>query len=661
MLFWGQATKVLLLSFALTLGVNGCKNTSTFSVDQTNSAVYVNGRIYTQDAQRNEVDVMVVSGEKIVYLGEIAGAERYIKNGYEVVDLSGKMVLPGFHDNHIHTFGTVAIEGCDLHGKGVDLDQLAKVVRDCQTRYPAAPGTWLIIDQWMPYAGNEPTSTYKTIRQALDSVSIERPIMLFGSDGHASAYNSTALSTAQDEKGRTIGFNAESLSQGGIFEKMASYVSLDTGVVRDRARERIPADSYDFMKLPKGHIQGSKLYGDILPKVAHLLAMRGITSIQDACATDFIRDQYIAMQKKNILNVYVSAATCFASEDYAGVVDIPARIEKARAVRKEFARNPQIKADVVKVFLDGVLEGDPFATPVFLPTAGMLHNYQVPALGLREADSKPQVSIIGDSEDSNFNGIVNIDSALLDRYVTALDADGFGTHIHSIGDRTARIAVDALQAARDRNGTRGVPHTIANLQIIHPDDQARMGALGVYLTYTYSWMNLDPEYDVTVTPFLQPSKIGQSLEDVLYNENSYVWSATYPVASTYRAGAILVAGSDAPVDTRDPNPFVNIASGITRALPGQKPYNIDQAATLNQMLDAYTINGAHAVRQENLFGSLELGKLANFIVVDRNLFDLVSKGTPEKIAEAKVERTVFRGRTVYMRSDPAAHITSVRN
>lgn len=647
--FLFRKTHALIILLVSIVGVNGCKNSIADSADQRVNTVYINGRIYTQDAMRREAEAIVVSGENVVYVGGASGAERFIKEGYQVIDLAGKMVLPGFHDNHIHTLGTVAIDQCDLHSKGVDLDQLARIVKSCLARYPAPPGSWLIVDQWMPYFGNNPTNTYTTIRQALDAVSADRPIMLFGSDGHASAYNSAALRTAQDEQGRTVGFNTETLSKGGAFERLASYVSLDTGVVRDAARERIPADGYDFMKLPKGHSLGNRLYGDILPRISQLLAENGITSIQDACATDFVRDQYVAMQKRNLLNVYVTMATCFSSEDYTGVVDISSRLVKARAVREEFSDNPLIKADVVKVFLDGVLEGDPFATPAFLPTAGMLSNYQMPSLALQEKGSLSEITVVGDSKETDFNGIVNIEPALLARYVTALDANGFGTHIHSIGDRTARVAVDALQAARENNGNRAIPHTIANLQIIHPDDQKRMGKLGVYLTYTYSWMNLEPEYDVTVTPFLQPSKKGQSLEDVLYNENSYAWNSTYPVASTYKAGAILVAGSDAPVDTRDPNPFVNIATGITRALPGQRPYNANQAATLNQLLDAYTINGARSVRQDHLFGSLEVGKIANFIVLDRNLFDLVSQGNPEDIAEAKVERTVFRGRTVFTR------------
>ena len=636
----------LLLSY-----VTGCSNAPVASLVVSSGAVYINGRINTQDDLRREVDSMVISGEKILYAGGREGVDEFIRQGYPVIDLQGKMVLPGFHDNHVHTLGTVAIDVCDLQGQGVDLDRLAQVVRECRTRYPAAPGTWLIVDQWMPYAGNEPTSTFRTIRQALDAASADRPVMLFGSDGHASAYNSLGLAAARDEQGATAGFSRASLSKGGLFAELAAYVSLDTGVVRDRARDRIQAASYDFMTLPKGHRLGSQMYGDILPDISKLMAMNGITSIQDACATDFVRDQYVAMQKRNLLNMYVTTATCFASEDYAGAVDIPARLAKVRSVREEFADNPLIKADGVKIFLDGVLEGDPFATPPFLPTAGMLNNYQMPVLELKDSDPQSQVRVTvrDDSKETNFNGIVNIEPSLLTRYVSALDADGFATHIHSIGDRTARIAVDALQEARERNGDRAIPHTLANLQVIHPDDQKRMGALGLYLTYTYSWMNLDPEYDVTVVPFLQPSKKGQPLEDVLYDKGSYAWRAIYPVASSHQAGAILVAGSDAPVDTRDPNPFVNIASGITRSRADQKPYNSDQSATLEQMLEAYTINGARSVRQGHQYGSIEPGKLANFIVIDRNLFDLVAQGTPERIAQVKVERTVFRGRTIFTR------------
>ena len=553
-----------LSSLALLAGMAGCTQAQSPVVDNSHNTVYLNGQIYTQDGQRRKVEAIAVADDKFVYSGNREGAESFISQGYRVVDLGGKMVLPGLHDNHVHVMGTVALDTCDLDGKAVNLDQLADKVKACLPRYASEPGAWLKIEQWTPYEGNEPTANYKTILQALDAVADGHPIVLSGADGHAGAYNSKALSMAQDDNGNVVGFNAKTLGKAGVFADLAAYVSLDTGVIRDAAKEKIPAGSFDM----------------------------------------------------------------FAQE-----------------VRAKFANNPLIKADVVKIFADGVLEGDPFSKPPFSPNAGMLHNYQTPHLKLNEETGV--VTVTKNSEESKSNGIVNYKEEDLKNYASALDADGFGIHIHSVGDRATRVSVDALEAARQRNGNSHIPHTIAHLQVVHPDDQKRLGDLGVFLTYTYAWINQQPEYDMLITPFLEKSKKGQDINDVLYNKNSYTWNAIYPVENTYKAGAVLVAGSDAPVDSRDPRPFMNIAAGITRAIPGGAAYNPQNSATLEQMLDAYTINGARAVRQDKLIGSIEPGKSADFIVLDRNLFDLVQQGKPEQIAETKVLQTVFRGKTVY--------------
>lgn len=634
-----------LSSLVLLSGLAGCSQTPAPGSDTGHNTVYLNGKIYTQDAQRRMVEAIAVSDDKFVYAGNREGAQRYISQGYRVVDLGGKMVLPGLHDNHIHAMGVVPLDVCDLAGKAVNLDQLASKVQECLPRYASEPGSWLKIEQWVPYENNDPTDNYKTIRQALDAVADGHPIILSGVDGHASAYNSKALSMAQDDNGKTVGFNAKTLGKGGVFAELAPYVSLESGVVRDAAKEKIPVGNFDMFAQEVGDPRGEAIYGAILPKVAQVMAQSGITSIQDACTNDFIREQFVKMQQQNLLNMHVTAATCFISDDYKGKVDIAGHLNKAREVRAAFAGNPLIKADAVKIFADGVLEGDPFSKPPFTPNAGMLHHYHTPHL--KQNEDTGVVTVTQDSQETKNNGIVNYKDEDLKNYATALDADGFSIHVHSVGDRATRVTIDALEAARQRNGDRHIPHTIAHLQMVHPDDQKRLGELGTYLTYTYAWINQQPEYDVLITPFLEPSKKGQDINDLLYNPKSYTWGAVYPVGNTAKAGAVLVAGSDAPVDSRDPRPFMNIAAGITRAIPGQPAYNAAQSATLEQMLDAYTINGARAVRQEKLIGSIEPGKSADFIVLDRNLFDLVQQGTPEKIAETQVQQTVFRGKTVY--------------
>lgn len=613
---------------------------------QAAGTVYLNGKVYTQDGRRSVAQAFVVEQDgrfgRVGSTAELAGLRQ---QGYAVVDLRGRMVLPGLHDNHIHAMGTVPLDMCDLDGKPVNLDQLANKVRGCLSKYAPQQGDWLVVNQWSPYDGNTPTRRFKTVRAALDAAAPDRPVALMGVDGHAAAYNSRALALARDKDGNTVGYNAATLGKDGVLASQAQYVDLNTGVIREGAREAVPVP--DTGLLSASSDKAAALYDAILPRVSALMAQSGITGIQDACSNDFVRQRYLGMQQRGLLHMRVTAATCFHMDDYGGKLDIPAHLARAEAVRAQFAANPLIKADTVKIFVDGTLEGDPFTEPPFLPNAGMLHNFQLPHIHYDAA--RDQGKVTADSRDSGQNGTVNFaHDALLD-YATALDKAGFGIHLHSIGDRSTRWALDALQAARQRNGNSGIPHTIAHLQMVHPDDQQRLGELGVYLTFTYAWMNPQLAYDMLVTPFLQAGSKGQDLAAMVYDPKGYVASAVYPVESSRRAGAVLAAGSDAPVDSRDPRPFTNIAAALTRVADGKPYYNAAQHTSLDEILAAYTINGARAVRQGDITGSIESGKSADFIVLDRNLYQLMQAGKPQRIADTRVELTVFQGQPVYRR------------
>ncbi|HDX8378913.1 TPA: amidohydrolase family protein [Aeromonas salmonicida] len=623
--------------------LTGCNQESTEPTAQR--TLYLNGKIHTQDEQRRVAEAMVVADGKFLYVGTLQGAKAYQTAGSQSVDLKGRMVLPGLHDNHIHLLGTVALDMCDLDGQSVTLDQLADKIKTCLPRYASGKGNWLVVNQWSPYDGNTPTATHATLLAALDVAAPDNPVVLFGVDGHASAYNSQALASAQDQDGNTVGFNDVTLAPGGVFAHFQPYVDLISGVIREGARSAIPVP--ETTVLNASDEQAAAEYDKILPAVSSLMASRGITGIQDACATDFIRQRLLNMQKRGLLHMRVTAATCFHQDDYSGKLDIAGHLAKASQVRSAFADNPLIKADAVKIFLDGVLEGDPFTTPPFLPNAGMLENYQHPHLTMDLATE--QVTITANSEDAGSNGIVNYRDADLKDYVTALDKAGFSIHMHSIGDRSTRVGLDALQAARTSNGDKGIPHTLAHLQVVHPDDQKRLGELGLYLTFTYAWTTPQIAYDMLVTPFIQPTRAGQSLSEALYDPLGYLHDALYPVENARKAGAILVAGSDAPVDSRDPRPFVNMAAGIAKAAGDGEDYRPHQRTSLAEILAAYTINGAKAVRQQAVTGSIETGKSADFIVLDRDLFSLVEAGTPARIAETEVELTVFNGETVYAR------------
>ena len=223
--------------------------------------------------------------------------------------------------------------------------------------------------------------------------------------------------------------------------------------------------------------------------------------------------------------------------------------------------------------------------------------------------------------------------------------EGFNLHIHAIGDRAVRTAVDAIEAARQADGNSITRDGLAHVQPAHPADVARIGRDHLYIAYTYAWANVEHDYDMTVIPFLQ-KVAGDGYAD-LHAPGSYYEEDAYPVRSTRKAGAVVAAGSDAPVQTRDPRPFYNISRALTRALPGERALNAAQALSIDEALRAYTINGARRLGIDGVAGTLESGKSADFVIVDRDPLKLAAAGKAVEIEKIKVLSTWFMGKEVY--------------
>ena len=651
---------------------------------ESSDFVLRNGKIYTEDSFHQTVKALAVRNGKIIFTGSDAEAARYIGPKTKVEDAGGKLVLPGLVDIHIHPMGIVDFGGCDLESKARTLAEIATFVRGCVERMHVAPGHWLAVSDWEYGGGNQADPQHPTLRAALDAASTQNPIVMTGWDGHHGAYNSAALALAKNAKGEVVGYSRKTLATD--FAKYKTYVGVDangepTGDITDQGK--LPIDSSEVNRDNYEKLVQSP------ERLAERISSAGITAVQDAAAGFAGRaitggsgyEVYDELIQKNELTFRLNMAQYFLPENFRdgnGRIDYDRLFAQADAVRKKYGSNPLTRADAVKVFADGVPEANPNNVPPTLGNSPRPVPYLQPIF---EKDANGNLSVKGyvdlaspvcsyvrakpeeyatDDQISDFiktygyhpgqctisYGIPEHAPAIFNEYVKRAHLAGYTVHIHSISDEAVHMAIDALEAARAADGISSQPDTLAHIQFATPEDVARMGRDHLYLAFTYSWIYAEPVgYDLSVVPFFD-KVLGNSYE-AFHNPNSYYERNNYPAKSAKEAGAIVAAGSDAPVLTKDPQPFVNIEFGITRARHGLPPVAPQQRLNVRDMIDAYTINGARALNRESEIGSLEIGKSADFIIVDQNILALADEGHADRIGDTKVLETWFMGRKVY--------------
>ena len=239
---------------------------------------------------------------------------------------------------------------------------------------------------------------------------------------------------------------------------------------------------------------------------------------------------------------------------------------------------------------------------------------------------RPERYLDADGKLTKHKGELYFDPQRFAGLVQKLDAAGLTVHIHAIGDRAVRASLDAFAAARAANGERDNRHQIAHMQLVDPADFPRFEELGVLADFQLEWAKREPATEGPLEPYLGPDR----------------YRYVYPAGSLQKAGATIIGGSDWDVSSY--NPFRAFQTGITRAGgKGQNPLNIEERITLTTAIDAYTINAAYAMKQDKTTGSLEVGKRADLVVLDRDIFAV----DPDTIADTKVLATYLDGRLVY--------------
>ena len=481
------------------------------------------------------------------------------------IDLEGRNVLPGFQDAHLHPFsgGLLAIV-CNLHETASAEDCVTEI-----KRYAAEnpDRDWISGDGWSMdfFPGGNPQ------KATLDAVVPGRPVYLENRDGHTAWVNSRALELAgisrdspDPEDGR-IERGADGEPSGALHEGAMNLVG-----------KLVPPSTR------------RELEQALLNAQVELHAL-GITAWQDAVVETETLAAYRAVAGRGELTMRAEGNLLWdRSRGEEQIGDLLAMRDQGSLGR--------LRIRGVKIFQDGVLENF---------TGSLLEPY----------------------EDSDNRGMSMHDAEELKRMLVLLDSHGFQVHLHTIGDRAVREALDAVEVAREANGSRDARHHLAHIQLVHPDDHPRFAKLGVVANAQPYWAAHSRYVDDLTLPY-----IGKR---AAYH---------YPFASLVRAGAPLAFGSDWTVSTANPLPQIEVA--VTRIQHPERtgePMLPDERLDLETAVAAFTRGSAYVNFLEEETGTIEPGKLADLVVLDRDIFD--SNGGP--VGDAEVLLTLSEGEPVH--------------
>jgi predicted amidohydrolase YtcJ len=546
---------------------------------------FTGGTVYTVDPARTWAQAVAVRGTHIVAAGTDESVADLIGPKTEVHDLRGRMLLPGFQDAHVHPpSGGLEMLQCNLN-EAYTREGYERIVADYASEHPDVE--WIRGGGWSmdSFPGGTPT------KDILDRIVPDRPVYLPNRDGHGAWVNSRALELA--------GITRETPDPpDGRIERDAG--GDPSGTLHEGAMDLV-----DKLMPPVTQEE----WEEGLRVAQQYLHSLGITAWQDAIVGgpyDTL-GAYTATAGRDGLTARVVGSLWW--DRHRGEEQIDELV--ARRATSEVGR---FRATTVKIMQDGVIEDF---------TAGVLDPYL-------DRDGTPTAN----------RGMSFVDPELLKASATKLDANGFQVHIHAIGERAVREALDALEAARAANGANDHRHHIAHIQVVHPDDIPRFGQLEVVANAQPLWATLDGQMVNLTFPFLGPERI--------------TWQ--YPFASLVRSGARLAFGSDWSVSS--PNPMWEMAIAVHRQAPRRHLDMVGERATketflpderidLATAIHAFTMGSAYVNHLDEMTGSIEVGKEADLVVVDRNLFDL----SLDELADAKVQLTMVAGAPVFV--DPS--------
>ncbi len=530
--------------------------------------VITGGHVDTMNPASPTAQAVAVRAGRIVFVGDDIGAQPYVGDKTRVVPAQGASVLPGLIDAHIHLMeGSLVMDDCTFDDAQLTLAQITPIIRECAAK---KPGSGWITVQELNGAG-----FHATLRE-LDAIVPDRPLVLFTADGHSVWVNSRALAAAGIDR-RTVDPPEGKIGRDARGEPTGFIVDKAVNLVIDR--------------IPK---PGEAERQALLLRGLHDIAADGITTIMEANTSAETVATYVGVARAGKLQARVSMALGSNGEPSDG------EFARLAAVRKLADGVPQIRADFIKLFADGVIEYPTQSGSLLAPYT--------------DAQGKPTGNL----------GPTYLPAEQLAAFVRRADRDGFNVHIHVIGDRAARMALDAFAAARQGGSKR--LYSLAHLEMVDPADAPRFKALDVIACMQLQWARPDNYTEEAVLPYIGAERQAR----------------LYPAGMLARAGATISGGSDWNVSTF--NPFEAMATAMSRTNPDEPQRGAlgaaDEKLTLRQMLAAYTVNAARQLGFETDIGSIETGKAADLVILDRKLDDASSAA---EVLATKVRYTFAGG------------------
>jgi predicted amidohydrolase YtcJ len=560
--------------------------------------VYRNGVVFTANGKSELAEAVAIREGRIVYVGNEKGVKPFVGTSTISVDLKGKFLMPGLIDGHMHPIeaGTRLLK-CSLNYDPLTVGEMQQRIQACLGKEPAGDAnTWFEVVSW--FQESMRPAGVKTSRADLDVLKTTRPVIVRSSFGHTVLANTRALELAKitastpDPIGGKIWRDGKGQPTGLLED--AAHAVFSTLIPK-------PTDEQN--------IEAAKIALDAMKK-------QGVTSFLDADAAEEDMASFASVHRAGGLTARGHFAPLIDAAQSADDQGVVARVVAFAKKYDEGALQPAPSVTVrnAKLFLDGVI-----SAPAL--TGNMVEPYRVNT-GTGEAPNW----IAGTSR----GPAVYFPSNALAKILTGLARNGIDPHMHADGDGAVRAGLDGIEAMRKAAPNADIRPAIAHDEIVDPADFSRYKSLNTTAVLSFQWEK--PAGDTLgVKDYFGPARM----------------KIIEPAGFLAAKGARIAFGSDWPVDQLDE--WFALKVGVTRTNVPDSPKEYqgklgdDPGLSREAVLRAITINAAYELHQDDTTGSLEPGKFADLIVLDRNPLKIPA----EDIAKVKVLETVVGGKVVY--------------